>query len=582
MAITGYYWLLMAIEYSRLLLIGMTAIDRFTPLHLRSVHTCDRCTGIWVNVGRTWAVATKPELYLPWSEGDLVGRWLSKFGLPQRRLVEDRDFELSVSICRTHAAAEALKTARGGALKTDRCEAEWLLRRRPLNASAAERRPLPSQPLPSQPLPSVSALRPLPLQPLPSQPLPSCPPLSTLPSGPCKMAGHQCSSVLISAHQWSSVLSSGPMIGVVGSSQSPQHAWNPLRYRLAPHAMCRLHDTCRCTLAAAAAASGPSALPRRARDGSQHDAAPASHPTGLPTNSRPLNTTRLKALSEDTHWLGYPEMFPFMAYELGLDSVQIGPIAGGAYRGDASVNGQGDASVNGSAARASAGSAASGRAAHAGSVGSAGRAAAAGGHGSRRALPLSSAARPLPPPGTPGWRAEIVITSAACMGAPVRRMPKLGWRTCLDGWVDVRAGYFGDDVSGSTVAGHVSGHQGVIRASSGRHQSVIRPTVAGHVAGHPSNGHPSNGHPSNGHPSNGRRENGDGKRHSLSAVAGAGRACDCDQTARLLNCDGAHWSCRPYCRPPHQSDSARRQMLCSRGDCAGCQFCAARLGKLPV
>ena len=107
--------------------------DRFTPAIGAHLCTCDRGAGIWVNVGRTWAVATKPELYLPWSEGDLVGRWLSKFGLPQRRLVEDRDFELSVSICRAHAAAEALKTARGGALKTDRCEAEWLLRRRPLH-----------------------------------------------------------------------------------------------------------------------------------------------------------------------------------------------------------------------------------------------------------------------------------------------------------------------------------------------------------------------------------------------------------------------------------------------------------------
>ena len=409
------------------------------------------------------------------------------------------------------------------------------------------------------------------------------------------MAGHQWSSVVISdhqwssvaGHQWSSVLSSGPMIGVVGSSQSPQHAWNPLRYRLVPDAMCRLHDTCRCTLAAAAAASDPSALPRRARAGAQHDAAPANQPTGHPLNTtrseapsgdghplnttrsealsgdaHPLNTTRSEALSGDAHWLGYPEIFPFMAYELGLDSVQIGPIAGGAYRGDASVNGQGDASVNGqgdasvsgSAASASADSAASGSAAKAGSAGSAGPAAGAGGqlgqlgpaaraggHGSRRARPLSSAARPLPPPGTPGWRAEIVITTAACMGAPIRRMPKLGWRTCLDGLVEVRAGYLGDDASGSTVAGHPNMHH-----------------------------------------NRGRRESGDGTRRQVGAVAGAGRACDCDQTARLLNCDGAHWSCRPYCRPPHQSDSARRQMLCSRGDCAGCQFCAAPRGVLPV
>ena len=234
-----------------------TAIDRLTPA---------TGAGIWVNVGRTWAVATKPELYLPWSEGNLVGRWLSKFGLPQRRLVEDRDFELSVSICRAHAAAEALKTARGAALKTDRCEAEWLLRRRRPNASAAARRPTPSVSSPSISSPSisspsVSALR----------PLPSGPPLAALPSGPCMMAGHQWTSV--AGHQRSSVLSSGPMIGVVGSSQSPQHAWNPLRYRLVPDAMCRLHDTCRCTLAAAAAASDPSALPRRARDGAQHDAA---------------------------------------------------------------------------------------------------------------------------------------------------------------------------------------------------------------------------------------------------------------------------------------------------------------------
>ena len=68
-----------------------------------------------------------------------------------------------------------------------------------------------------------------------------------------------------------------------------------------------------------------------------------------------------------------------MAFELGLDTVQIGPIHGRAYAGD-------------------------------------------------------GARRPLPATGTPGWSAEVVATSAMCMGPPFSAVvAPLGWRACIEG-----------------------------------------------------------------------------------------------------------------------------------------------------
>ena len=311
-------------------------------------------SGIWFNVGQSWAVATKPELYLPWVAGDVVGAWLSRFGLGAERVVADEhDFEAGMRLCEAHAAeAHAW-----------RCKGEWLIR---LNSSvswthgaraAGSSRPLGSRRPSSGAAGGSGGVA-----------------QARLGAVHLRQRGGELEAAALHAAR-REFEASGPLIGVVGDSRSPRNVWNLLRYRLSRAAMCRLNTECNARPAAISDATG--------RPAATGDASRASF--GAP---------------KDAHWLGYPEAFPFMAYELGLTSVQIGPTGGGTFGGGTEAGGR-----------------------------------------ARKAFKLPSA-------GTPGWRAEIVVTTATCMGPPVHTHGHpLGWRTCLSGIVDVHAGPEGSRTS---------------------------------------------------------------------------------------------------------------------------------------